>query len=262
MLKGIEFLREKSRGFKTSSQVVREQVSVAFSNKVMDTPELPQPIKRHVAPKYDICNAGRSMIEMLGVLAIIAVLSVGGIAGYSKAMEMWKVTKLKTRLAELFLQCVNLKDDLVRQYQNGAVSSGSLPVAQIMTAMDVVPEGLKLNTPSSFKDVDNNSFYFYFQYVKNSNLIEYLIIFSIYNADGYNSQKQKFCETFIEQAKAISPYVSLVYKRGYKDTTLQGYSQKAIDFRSANPAEISSFCKECYAEYSCHLHLRFKTNGL
>ena len=36
---------------------------------------------------------GRSMIEMLGVLAIIAVLSVGGIAGYSKAMEMWRVNK-------------------------------------------------------------------------------------------------------------------------------------------------------------------------
>ena len=37
---------------------------------------------------------GRSMIEMLGVLAIIAVLSVGGIAGYSKAMEMYKEDKV------------------------------------------------------------------------------------------------------------------------------------------------------------------------
>ena len=36
---------------------------------------------------------GRSMIEMLGVLAIIGVLSVGGIAGYYKAMEKWKVNK-------------------------------------------------------------------------------------------------------------------------------------------------------------------------
>ena len=36
---------------------------------------------------------GRSMIEMLGVLAIVGVLSVGGIAGYSKAMEKFKVNK-------------------------------------------------------------------------------------------------------------------------------------------------------------------------
>ena len=36
---------------------------------------------------------GRSMIEMLGVLAIIGVLSVGGIAGYSKAMQKYKINK-------------------------------------------------------------------------------------------------------------------------------------------------------------------------
>ena len=36
---------------------------------------------------------GRSMIEMLGVLAIVGVLSVGGIAGYSKAMEKYKLNK-------------------------------------------------------------------------------------------------------------------------------------------------------------------------
>ena len=40
-----------------------------------------------------LVQVGRSMIEMLGVLAIIGVLSVGGIAGYSKAMEMWRVNK-------------------------------------------------------------------------------------------------------------------------------------------------------------------------
>ena len=44
------------------------------------------------APLYAV-SAGRSMIEMLGVLAIVGVLSVGGIAGYSKAMEKWKINK-------------------------------------------------------------------------------------------------------------------------------------------------------------------------
>lgn len=41
-----------------------------------------------------IDEAGRSMIEMLGVLAIVGVLSVGGIAGYSKAMAKNKNIKL------------------------------------------------------------------------------------------------------------------------------------------------------------------------
>ena len=43
--------------------------------------------------KAKSCELGRSMIEMLGVLAIIGVLSVGGIAGYSKAMEKYKINK-------------------------------------------------------------------------------------------------------------------------------------------------------------------------
>jgi len=43
---------------------------------------------------FDLENEnGRSMIEMLGVLAIIGVLSVGGIAGYSKAMQKYRINK-------------------------------------------------------------------------------------------------------------------------------------------------------------------------
>lgn len=37
------------------------------------------------------CQAGRSMLEMLGVLSIIGVLSIGGIAGYSKMMTQYKI---------------------------------------------------------------------------------------------------------------------------------------------------------------------------
>lgn len=43
---------------------------------------------------------GRSMIEMLGVLAIIGVLSAGGVAGYSAAMESYKVNKTLAMLTE------------------------------------------------------------------------------------------------------------------------------------------------------------------
>ena len=41
----------------------------------------------------NIVQQGRSMIEMLGVLAIIGVLSVGGLVGYSKAMERYRVNE-------------------------------------------------------------------------------------------------------------------------------------------------------------------------
>ena len=54
-----------------------------------------------IASGNDICCSGRSMIEMLGVLAIIGVLSVGGIAGYSKAMEKWKINKTIEQIEEI-----------------------------------------------------------------------------------------------------------------------------------------------------------------
>ena len=44
---------------------------------------------------------GRSMVEMLGVLAIIGVLSVGGIAGYSKAMNKYKINKTTDQVSTL-----------------------------------------------------------------------------------------------------------------------------------------------------------------
>ena len=44
---------------------------------------------------------GRSMVEMLGVLAIIGVLSVGGIAGYSKAMNKYKINKTTDQISML-----------------------------------------------------------------------------------------------------------------------------------------------------------------
>lgn len=46
-------------------------------------------------------EAGRSMIEMLGVLAIIGVLSVGGIAGYSKAMMQYKINKTADQVTQI-----------------------------------------------------------------------------------------------------------------------------------------------------------------
>ena len=71
----------------------------------MDT-RLPQPAG--CGDKYDICSAGRSMIEMLGVLAIIGVLSVGGIAGYSKAMEKYKVNKAVSQYGMLIYNMLEL----------------------------------------------------------------------------------------------------------------------------------------------------------
>ena len=91
MLKGIEFIRKKSRGFNTLSRVL-SSLRVKRSNPSTLQRTLSSLLRCAHNDKRQ-CDVGRSMIEMLGVLAIIAVLSVGGIAGYSKAMEQFKINK-------------------------------------------------------------------------------------------------------------------------------------------------------------------------
>ena len=51
--------------------------------------------------QVDATQYGRSMVEMLGVLAIVGVLSVGGIAGYSKAMNKYKLNKQAEQISTL-----------------------------------------------------------------------------------------------------------------------------------------------------------------
>ena len=97
--------------------------------------------KRHVQKEYTSAkissrhqlnefSLGRSMIEMLGVLAIIGVLSVGGIAGYSKAMEKFKINKTIQQIAEITtnIQTLYLQQDDFNGLDNAtAVQMGVVP---------------------------------------------------------------------------------------------------------------------------------------
>ena len=73
---------------------------------------------------------GRSMIEMLGVLAIIGVLSVGGIAGYSKAMEQFKINKFIDQVSQIVVNTQTLyaqQKDYNGLHADVAISMGIIP---------------------------------------------------------------------------------------------------------------------------------------
>ena len=55
-----------------------------------------------------INESGRSMIEMLGVIAVIGVLTVGGIAGFSKAMDHFRVNKTANQVSYILAHLRNL----------------------------------------------------------------------------------------------------------------------------------------------------------
>lgn len=44
-------------------------------------------------------QSGRSMIEMLGVIAIIGILTAGGLAGFSKALDMYRTNRASHQIS-------------------------------------------------------------------------------------------------------------------------------------------------------------------
>ena len=185
MLKSREFMRGKSRGRVggggtfTCNVILRRysllevpwrrihnaiakamSICVAYGNKVMDT-RLPQPAG--CGDKYDVSawcrgrgfivssQSGRSMIEMLGVLAIIGVLSVGGIAGYSKAMEKYKLNKVMSEYSMLVYGILEHIDDF-RKYR----TQNNLALSNVLEALDVIPSSWHRDDKNDF--IDDNGY--------------------------------------------------------------------------------------------------------
>ena len=94
---------------------------------------------------------GRSMIEMLGVLAIIGVLSVGGIAGYSKAMEQFKVNKAIDEYTALTYGVVEHLDEIRKSFRN----RGNYFISDFLTAVNLIPDNWQHNG-EAFKDSYGN----------------------------------------------------------------------------------------------------------
>ena len=204
---------------------------------------------------------GRSMIEMLGVLAIIGVLSAGGMAGYSKALELLKINKQKQQLAELFNQCIIWKDSFM---QECAQTRKRIQVIDSFEALGVIPDGMTNTGNNVLKDSLGNTIEALFWYNtwtdennKSYSAYEYSLRFEIYQAEKSNRLKQKYCVTFLEQAKTIAPYLSSVQNFARNDSHY-GFSSTYFDISKAKPHEISNFCQTCNSEKSCRLVMFFK----
>ena len=114
-----------------------------------------------VKPVDDICCLGRSMIEMLGVLAIIGVLSVGGIAGYSKAMEKFKVNKLVEEYTNLMFGLMQHIDYFTPLRTEGKYQERYY-LADTIQSLDLVPAGWQKHASGQgFTDSSGNMIYTY-----------------------------------------------------------------------------------------------------
>ena len=236
MFKGIEFFKGKSRGAECG-------------------------LLRRYTPRNDVCSAGRSMIEMLGVLAIVGVLSVGGIAGYSKAMEKFKVNKAVEQYSYLIYGLLEHLDYMRTQ----ASGTGFVKLAE---SLNLLPKSWTvMNERFAVDDLNNNVEIF-------SSWIErpsgYIIGFEVYFGQygskySDNQQNKNLCrELFNNLAYPLhSSLYAVILKRPkatvenalYYGDEVCGQGRKCLNHVNLN--EIDRLCKTCTEDNdgSCSLIL-------
>ena len=236
MFKSIEFFKGKSRGEGYG-------------------------LLRRYTPRNDICSVGRSMIEMLGVLAIVGVLSVGGIAGYSKAMEKFKVNKAVEQYSYLIYGLLEHLDYMRTQ----ASGTGFIKLAE---SLNLLPDSWTVTSNQFAVDDFNNNLHIFSSYEhRNSG---YFVAFEIYfgqDSKKYvnNQQNKNLCrELFNNIAIPLhsSIYAALLWKE--KTTIYNGfyYGDEACQkdrkcLNHVNLNEIDRLCKTCTEDNdgSCSLIL-------
>ena len=234
MFKGIEFFKGKSRG-------------EGFV------------LLRRYTPRNDVCSAGRSMIEMLGVLAIIAVLSVGGIAGYSKAMEKFKVNKLIAEYGEILQGLVEYKEHFMRV--NPDKQTG---LAEVLQAANIVPENWQKRNDIWFSDSQGHDVAFYsmkFDYGKGVAMDIYLG--GRVTGDDFS---EKLCLDLFNNV--VYPLHSALYKAnvsysdgGFKFTNFwgDGYCRDGEKcLASSTLADFHKACQICTKDRECDIGIKLR----
>ena len=267
MLKSREFLREKSRGrvgggnrLSPPAPVILGLVPGILSQQVSNLVNKLALLLHKCwlredswdKPKNDWCRgrglsaysqSGRSMIEMLGVLAIIAVLSVGGIAGYSKAMEKFKVNKAIEQYSYIINGLIKPADELkIRGDKSGQMFYSYINVVE---ALGLLPSSWYDKGTIGIRDDLGNYLQFF---VRNK-----LVVIDFYlggittDDDGYKSSSfsPKLCQEIVQNVfyplHSVLHHVVLVKDAYYGDAFCG--SKKCL--AEIKPSEINALCRAC-----------------
>lgn len=210
---------------------------------------------------YKNFEKGRSMIEMLGVLAIIAVLSVGGIAGYSKAMEKFKLNKAISEYAYLIF---GLQDyiEFAHQYKSENTYNGATQIAE---AAALIPQTWKRLNDYIIYDAYNNRLQIYINAQTHNLVIDFYL-------DGMSkAEKNEYINTFSGKLcmdifnNIVIPLNSAITKASLfrsKNSGKSFYGQTACStglkcIRDMKLDDVRTTCNYCTKEDSCAITLFF-----
>lgn len=182
---------------------------------------------------------GRSMIEMLGVLAIIGVLSVGGIAGYSKAMQMYAINKHRDALIEFLSNFLRIKDELPYKEDGTAIN-----YPEIMEAMDMLPKEFTVVRGIQWVNMrDKYGHNIRFYYSNNG----FGILYSFHN----NKNSSLVCQALAETALSFKNEVYMMYRQpmagsGIPYYTIYGNNYCRKNYKCLNSLTVNDINELCY----------------
>lgn len=198
---------------------------------------------------------GRSMIEMLGVLAIIGVLSVGGIAGYSKAMEMWRINKTVGEYSMFVAGLVEHIDEFNNINKDGT----QYPLVETVKAMNLVPETWSIVSVQDLRDTWGNQVGVFTR----SGHFQ----LEIRQGKGNGKAAGKFCEAMFRNfAQPLSDVLYMVrfFRWQFPSSYYYGNAycgdENTECLRDLKLTEINQICKSCIDDKDlryCSLILNF-----
>ncbi len=251
--KGLDVVRQyASKFFKTAESGVDKVVSSCEKNPSVHWMYMNFLRQRKTAldaPLYEV-SAGRSMIEMLGVLAIIAVLSVGGIAGYSKAMEQFKINKTIDEYAYLIFGMMEHLDD-IKKLDNGTHLLGFLK------AIDLFPASWNYSG-IHYEDSLGNIVQ---MHVRSNRLVIDMFLRDLHNS-GNEKMPPRLCEKLIQNI-ALPLHSSLYYVFIYNESRTLYFGDNYCDganrkcFNQISLPDIHKACSSCPDGQSCAIVLEF-----
>ena len=209
----------------------------------------PEDDKKLVKFEYDnlVAQCGRSMIEMLGVLAIIGVLSVGGIAGYSSAMEKWKLNETLVGYNHLIYGLLEYEVSL-RTLESG---SGHYLLEDVISSLNLLPENWKKDdyfiydpAGNRFRPFIRHNRFVFDVYIGNTKKVEDK---SVQDAFSY-----KMCLNLM--SNLLKPMHNLIYMTGiyrdsgynkylYGDSSCDNEGQKCLS--DATLSDMQNICNSC-----------------
>ena len=213
--------------------------------------------------RNDACSVGRSMIEMLGVLAIIAVLTVGGIAGYSKAMEKFKVNKAISEYSYLIYGLMEHLAEIQKMsnIQEGDVHHGLINVVQATNLVPETWENAGSQADDKMIDPYGNVIQIFSRYER---LVIDMYLGGFQSVDGGSAStafSPKFCSALMQDV--VQPLSSVLfsawftYGNTYYGDKHCGSGSKCI--RDLKLSDINRVCNYCTKQSGrfCGLILEF-----